>query len=291
MTVYSVLRLNETTGMGCADERVSVGGRTYDTARKIRKLTDHVFVGYSGSISFADGVTEDLPKNERGYDALVNALAASYRGEWRGLFDREAVSNGTTWDEVKSLKDMNPRVKDRVLRGIENLKRHVYTSFILAGYDEGSKRFRINVIDEGGDHIVNPFAPVGSGSDQAHVAISEYLHNMTPEERERIPLWKGARILMEATKKAWHNIGVGGRSQVVWASEKGISELGYRESNVLHNLLYLESKRIFDQDHVDGVFCDVVERGAKAEDVLKALEGKISTEVMIKLFFEESLHL
>ncbi|MBM3304312.1 MAG: hypothetical protein FJY76_04375 [Candidatus Aenigmarchaeota archaeon] len=166
--------------------------------------------------------------------------------------------------------------------------------FIVSGYDTVARCFKIYwapTFIEPRDMTELKYDTAGSGSDLADASIADSLQRMKPDERDNIGLARGCRMLMGAVRASWHNAGVGGRTQVIWTGkDKPKTELGYKESDTLQNLLFLETKGVVGRDFVDGVFRDVMEQEARYADVRKRLIRAIPKEVLTDTFFVEGLH-
>jgi hypothetical protein len=271
-------------------------GRTYDVTKKLSKLTDYAFMGSSGSISFSKKVMDKV-KNNINADTPVEKMAYIIRDI--SAKTKEEVINNDAFVYLKvdpeeyKKKDpnINPEMMRNLQRRIDNLLDGISTDFMIVGYEPSSG---IGMYDTSNGQEPVPllnYYTTGSGSDLADATIAKWVQGMKPDERERISMSKGCRILMEATRSSWHNAGVGGRTQLVWTGKGSpFKELGYDESNMLQNVLYLEEVHALDRDFVDAVFTDVVESGATYKDIRKNLSKKLSKRNLVDIFFKEGLH-
>lgn len=295
MTIVAALKLNPELCMACSDERVSYSGRTYDVAKKLSKLTDYAFVGYSGSVAFSKKVM-DKARGNINPDMSVGKMAYAIRDATTEA--KEEVINNDAFRyfgvDSEEYKKKEPNINRDLLRNVEmkiaDLSKSIFTNFVIAGYENPSVEI-YSAPDGQGPYPSIDYYPTGSGSDLADATIAKWLQGMKPDERENISMSRGCRILMEATRSSWHNAGVGGRTQLVWTGkDRPFQELGYEESNMLQNLLYLEEVKHIDNDFVNGVLKDVVENGATYKDVKKKLMRKLPKEDLVDLFFREGLH-
>lgn len=294
MTVISVLKLGESSGIACADERESHGGRQYDVAKKIYRLTDYAFTGFSGNVWLANEVVASMSSRLKG-DMPLADLSKLAEEAYREARDRkfrsvELAKYGVSWEEFKNGR-VDAEIKAKLAAAAADDKSFPI-NFVLIGIDPATKQFTGRYLDYPGYAV--PFGNylcIGSGSDRAELLIGDKLHSMKPEERANINLAKGCRIVMEATQSAWRNFGVGGRSQVVWINNGEQTELDYRASNILNNLVFCSQRGVVSTDFVDDMFKQIVENKGTPADAMKEVEGKIDKDAMLRLFFEESLHL
>ncbi|UCC91375.1 MAG: hypothetical protein JSV39_03620, partial [Candidatus Aenigmatarchaeota archaeon] len=254
MTVVSFLRLNPESGMACADERethTSCPGiqRTYDVHKKIYKLNDFSFGGYSGDAEYSSEIMKmAIPKIDK--EASIEKVRETLKHIYQDVRTEKTRDHllerfKLTFDDVSKGSGVNPEL---IMKGIEILNdpNSFGVTILFGGYDPKQKEFKIyRLTYPGGDAEVYRTTSIGSGWESADKVIGEYIDIMNPEQRENINPSKGAKILMEATRAAWRNIGVGGKTQLVWSdADKGIKELGWKESNILNNLVYLQKKEI-----------------------------------------------
>jgi hypothetical protein len=292
MTVVNLLRLNKGAGLGVADERESYGGRTYDVAKKLHSLGNKGIIGYSGAVPNGEAILQDIKyciKPDLNSKQILNGIQDSYKlvrdsKFIRGVLDAYCLS---TQDFVKLVMSQpeHPLVKlTSVEYGTKNF------GLMMAVGLQDDDNFKIyGVFYPGNAEQVDRYISIGSGADRAQIVIGDALHHMQPEERENIPLTTGARILMEATRSAWRNQGVGGRSQVVWYDEKGYHELGNKESNLLNNALYFESKGKLEKPFVNKIFEDIIERSSKVNEIISDIEGKLKHKDLVQLVMLDSL--
>lgn len=293
MTVVSCLKLNDKSGIICADERETHGSRVYDVAKKITELRKGVYVSFAGSVSNARHILESVTIQEADtIKDISERLSAAYRTVRNKKFSETVLGRyGLTIDDLKD-PEIDREMREKI-RDIADDAGQFGVVMVLGGYDNTKNKFEINVIHYPG--TVSPedkYTVIGSGSDRADLVIGDYLHNMKPEEREKISIPKGCRILMEATQSAWRNLGVGGGSQIVWVDGDKTGMLERVNTTLLHNALYCEQRGYLDTDLVNDIFDSLIIReDVKPEDIINVIKGKISPEELLKLFFQDSLHI
>lgn len=302
MTVVSLLTLKLGSGMGCADEREThyVAGteRTYDLPKKIHRLGQSSFVGFSGNVTSSDEILEGARKAlssnpNPSLDDVKDAMKTQYtvvkdRSFQEGYLQR---FNLTIKDITKNPKT-NSKIVEEALILLKN-PGGFGVSALIGGYNEDGA-FKIYGISYPGTENVLNKASIGSGSETAERVISMRLSLMNPDQRSNIPKYVGANILMEATRAAWRNSGVGGITQLVWCEDKKANELGWRESNILNNMLYLQEREKVGKPLVDEMFRGVFESGEDYKACVRLLlsDGamrKLNKTEIMKLFAVESL--
>jgi len=281
MTVVSYLRLNNKSGIGCADEREShQEGRFYDMAKKLSPIGNSALISYAGPISYGEEMIDKVKKNVKS-DAGITQIAEFVGNKYleivtkkfqKMIFDKFGVS-----EEEYKFKNLDDKLRENITKILHDPWNYNYSlpNIIFGGYDKNEDDFKIYLIGYPGStnkHL--RYLSIGSGNDIAGFIIGNYLQKMKQEERENIAKYKGARILMEATRFAWLNVGVGGESQLVCIDEKGLDELGSKESNLLNNLLYCEERNNLNKEYVDSMFKKIIEEGVKSTDVKEEVESK-----------------
>lgn len=297
MTVVIAMRLNPEYVMGVCDEQQTKGvygsARTADITLKIYPLGDRHFVGESGSLVFTDEVikrvSSDIAENmtTEGYAEKMSKAVYAVREEerQRNVGDDYGVKIEDVW---KADSPIDKDIVEKIRRELDGINKDLASTFIVAGIDREAMIY--NVPFFGKPKIFNPYCVIGSGSDRAEIVLTDYLQSLEPKARDTIHPAAGCRVMMEAVRSAWRNVGVGGRTYVNWCSKEGHGELGSRESNLLQNVIYAESRGALDRDYTDGLFKDVVEQGAKWEQVIKGLRKRIPKKKLSEIFFVEGLH-
>ncbi|MEM7815180.1 MAG: hypothetical protein QXF55_02470 [Candidatus Aenigmatarchaeota archaeon] len=296
MTVVSYLKLDKNSGIGCADERESIGGRTYDFIKKIRRVAStRSFIGMAGDAHYADEIIAAISSRAKTDDVreILGIAKNAYLKCRDEKFEESMLKRyNATWEDFKRPNALEMNIHKTLFEALSD-PRSQDVGLMLGGLDKDGN-FEIFTISYPGTSrtwTFNRFHTIGSGSDRAHIVIGDAINAMDPNDRDNIPLPKGAKILMQATRSAWKNIGVGGRSQLVYVSGGELKELGVDESNVLNNILYCEEKGTLPSEYVDATFSKILMDGAKAADIIMETAGKISSEKLADLFFRQSLHL
>jgi 20S proteasome alpha/beta subunit len=297
MTVISFLRLNEKSGMGAADERETHGHtRVYDVAKKIHSLNDSASIGFSGSVALGNQIIESVKSSIHPEDTtkeVVKKIEEAYLSIKNDDFEKGYLNRyGVKWDEVKRPGTLDEKLKERIFKAIDSPWEAGFPQFILGIYNKENKEFNIYNIDYPGIACKSiNYSCFGSGRDRAEIVIGDYIGRLEPEERENIRPYKGAKLLMDATQTSWKNVGVGGRTQLVHITEKGCTDLGKEESNILNNVLHCEKTDKLKKEFVDDIFKNVIENGAKTKEIMKELSKQMTKSELLRMFFIESLHL
>lgn len=292
MTTVNFLRLSKSSGAGVADERESYGSRVYDVARKLHPLSDKGIIGYSGVGPHGEAILSDVRYNikpDLNPKQILSGIQNSYKFVkdekfQRGVLDAYNMSLQHFPELVVNKPDHFLVKQASVEQGEKNF------GVALAVGLKDADDFKIYSVGYPGiAYQVDRYLTIGSGADRAQIVIGDALHHMQPEERENIPLTSGIKFLMEATRSAGRNVGVGGRSQVVWYDDKGYHELGDQESNILNNSLYFEAKSKLEKPYVRKIFEDVIERGSKANELLSDFEKKLDHKDLVQIVMIDSL--
>ena len=293
MTVVNFLKLDKNTGMGCADERETQGEiRVYDLATKLFNVADKAVIGISGSISNCEAVIKEIgnaAKPDMSAQQILDAIQDSYKKVQREKFQRGMLDAYGL--NVNQFPDLIVNKPDHFLVqqvGVEKGTK-AFGVYLAAGVPQQDDFGLYVVVYPGVAHYDPKYLTIGSGSDRANIVIGDTLNNMQPEEREKISLPVGAKILMSATRSAWRNVGVGGRTQLAWMKEGKYSELKPNESNLLNNMLHLESKKKIEPHYVNEIFENVIVRGAKVDELLPNLESKLEHKELIRMFLVDNL--
>lgn len=296
MTVVSYLRLNEGTGMGCADTREMHGGRAYDISTKISEIP-HVsgMISFAGAVpigeeirirvnEFLDQQSEPEKLDFSAILTLIEDVYARVRDEviYKGLFRRY----GTNIEEWKK-GELYTELRDTIQNNLKDPE-GISVRLLVGGQDK-KRGFRIHAVDYPGQSFSQKeYSTIGSGADRAELVIGDFLHNMPPEKRDNISLWRGAKTLLEATQAAWRNIGVGGPSQLVTLSNGEFYEFEREEITLMHNLLYLRNQHHIQEEQVNDAFKKLVEDRASSTQILEDI-AKIDLD-WSKLFLLGSSH-
>lgn len=280
--------------MCAADERELRGGRSYDVAKKINKLepTDF-FVAGAGSVSnyleiidSAKIEISEMKEEERTAKNIFLALEKSYQKIRDEKFEKGVLRTyGVTWDEFKK-GQIDPTLKGKITKAAEN-PNGFSVDIVAGGLDPNTEEFSIcYVLYPGNKFIEDEYIPIGTGRDRADLVIGDYLHYLDRETRNNIPLELGARILLDATRSAWRNVGVGGSGELVYVDKDGYHEVGGNEVDMLQTMLIAEKKGALDKDYVNSVISSVL-TGKKLEEIRPKLEEKVDKKDLVELFFFE----
>ena len=298
MTVISYLKLSKDCGMGCADERQtrmpSGAERSYDIGEKIFRVRETpAFIGRSGESPTTKEMIDlafSKMQSDSTYPQILEAFRTAYKTIRDDAFQKSMLDRyNTTWKEFHR-GHMNPKLR-KELKEILESPRHFTASLMLGGYNSEAQEFQAHAIFyPGNTNILETHSSIGTGADSADIVIGNALGSMDPNERANIERYIGARILMEATRAAWRNFGVGGRTQLVWTEGRNFFELDDDVSNLLNNALYCEKKGLLKREYVDGLLAKAIHDKAKAEQLLGDVMSQLATEEMMKIFWVKSLH-
>src|SRR3989344_4362702 len=296
MTVVSYLRLSKDSGMGCADERethrIGVTHRAYDVfPEKIRIMEGlPIFVGGSGSVSDYIRIlemTESRSGQDFTYEQVLQELKKAYKEVRIEEFDDYVFGKYSIQPVDLAKGGLDPDIKREVKEALDT-GRYLDEELLLGGFDMAKEEFRIYRILYPGVAIFYPRSTsIGAGSDISDIVIGTAIANLKPADRNKIEKYLGARILMEATQAAWRNLGVGGRTQLVWTEKDVYHELGDAESNLLNNALVLEKRGHFDRSYVDTVFQRVIGDNTKADELMTEMRKALGRE-FYKIILVES---
>jgi 20S proteasome alpha/beta subunit len=302
MTVVSALILGKEVdkeGSGelwISDERI-IGGpvpyRVSDIAEKLFRLDECYCVGGSGSVPVIHRTLEEVKKEMKRLELqsaleMEQLIKRCYVKTFDRMRDEKVMfPRHITWEEFKSGKIVDKDLKNALIEDLEKFNRFYSCRFIVGGRLKDDKEFRLTSLsftEETGDIYYS----IGVGADRADAVIRDYLQRMRREERKRIPLTLGMRILLEATQAAWGNMGVGGSGQIVRLDDEGYHEFGTHEVKLLHSLIYSEKIGILEKEETNRYIESIV-TGAKAEEVWKELYEKIDPERVSRAYWLESI--
>lgn len=302
MTVVMALQLGEKDGqLWMADERqTGFGGRTYDVSKKIYQLTPKETEGACYSIGSAGLVSHSMEIRDLSIERMekieeikspkdiVNIVKESYKEVRNKKFEDSILGKyNATWEEYKR-GQLDPSIKDDLKKVVDD--RRGFDVDIITGGRVKDLFSLYYIVYPGSEYVMRNYMVVGSGTDRADIVLGDGIQSLSYEKRQHIPLDLGARILLEATRAAWRNVGVGGSGQIVHIDKEDFYEFEKSEINLLHNLIYSEKRKNLDKSTVTGFIKDIINRDKTAEEILKELGRKIDNKTMLNEFFLESVH-
>ncbi len=299
MTVVIGMEIRPGTVMFVGDEQRTSGHvRTSNITQKLKNYGEHIY-GNAGDLTFTNSVYNALCKDtgnktlEEKAEYISEVVCNLKIGDKKRIFKNKY---GVDFDDVINAESLTNPNLDKIKESLNEIERDMrrgsYAEFIIGG-DHTDSESPIYIIPANGEVIpFEKYVSMGSGIDRSDIVISDYLQSLTPKERESIKTYEGCRIMMLAARNAWGNVGVGGRTQVKWKeSGNSIKDLGVEESELLQNALFAESKKYLSKDFTDGVFKDIIEHGAKAEDMIKRINKKIGKNDLMRLYFVDGHHM
>jgi 20S proteasome alpha/beta subunit len=294
MTVITMLDLDGKRCIAAADEKVTSGAyapRTSDKGwKKLYSLGQNSVLGFTGHGPYIHEVLKKArPDGGADLEIVQQSLEKAYADVCRKKLKSGFLNRfGIRWKDVKDLPK-NGRVGKEVFNMLRSGSLFDVT-FGICGYDNADRRIGLYTVGYPGHSMPQEkYVVLGSGTDIAQLEISGSLQKMSDHDRDNIEPYKGVKLLMHATRSAWRNLGVGGRTQIMLVGQDVPREIGLGESNFLNNLLYLESNGKVDSAYVDGVFQKVVADNAKTSELTPELMAKLQCEIAAEFVFAESL--
>ncbi len=294
MTVVTYIKLGGRSAIGCADENVTYGVRTYPTAEKIEILTPYSFIAFGGAVTYGNEIincAKDSIRGKQPIKTIAEMVAGNYKTVRDAAFERGVLHQyNITWKDLKEGK-IDRKLKDELLRILSDPSKFG-VDMMLCGYDADRGQTELYSISYPGQSQQIPkYAIIGSGADRASLVVGDHLSRLN-SERNDIPLPLGCRIILEATQSAWGNIGVGGKSQLVYINNgSDVQVIDKRTTTLLHAILFLEQKMVVPKVFVDEMFEKMTTGNVDLEWALSKIKAQVSADELYDMFFLESLHM
>jgi 20S proteasome alpha/beta subunit len=309
MTVVNFEKLSKDSGLLLCDERVSFDypPRVYDIAKKIYPLKDACFIGISGSPSDFQEVYRSAQKrinrlNIGSNEEMEQVLKDSYmEAKDRTLQERVLSPYRLTWTDFHR-RELSEQIRERIIRKLERPEQHDWSVQAVVGGYVGHDDFSVYYLNYPGTvRHEDYYATTGSGYDRADLVFGDRIQEMSRQKKENIPLVEGVRIIFDATRSAWRNVGVGGLGQFYYINRafgdqvsQQVREYAPPEIRLLHNVLYLEKRKILDEKFVNEIIEEVVEKNEKAQDIIPKIKNNVEKNIGKEALTDElfnTLHL
>jgi 20S proteasome alpha/beta subunit len=215
-------------GIAVADAQASGSVRKTNTAEKLHLLPGDIIYGGTGPGSDLESLYRDIHANLQGKNTLGDAVDATltkilgYRIDEK---DRILKANmGITHSDLLAGTFTNgrPLSQDAVAAAkqyMHAVDQNTSLQIMLGGIEESG--FGIYIISSDGVRVrvSTPNASIGSGTDESHKVLSNYVSQMAREDRNSINPQSGLVKVIEATNASSDiNIGVGGSPSIIYIS-------------------------------------------------------------------------
>jgi len=316
MTVVSAMRFNESEGAMVSDQRGNRYMRHNDVMDKIHKVElpesgISILLGASGDASLACELTEDIEDTLKNQDKIeskkqvmdiVDNILYNTLNYIRNryLIKTYGISQVEFQTGLKQLTKANTA-------SIENSLKERYNRLIDGGdsvFNNYTNNAILTLVKDKTDcylyvahmrtptpiRITQPAESIGSGIDMADSVLSEFLEEMTREERTQIDRLTGLSQLLYATERAKKNTGVGGIPQIYAMDKDKIHIPSEDQSKVALEVVKAGRKGFLPEEFQRKALEDLVYKTTDFMNIEQAMMNKASDPDKMSRYLREYKH-